>query len=72
MHGKKTATRPWPLMALSTSAMNWALQHGATAGKITGAGGGGFLVYRHEQAQENASIRTGEHGLEAHEFPFDQ
>ena len=50
-----------------------ALQHGATAGKITGAGGGGFLlVYCHEQAQENVTLVLEAYGLKRMNFHFDQ
>ena len=50
-----------------------ALQHGATAGKITGAGGGGFLlVYCYEQAQENVTRVLEEYGLKRMNFHFDQ
>ncbi len=49
-----------------------ALQHGATAGKITGAGGGGFLlIYCPEQAQENVTRVLEEHGLKRMNFHFD-
>jgi len=50
-----------------------ALQHGATAGKITGAGGGGFLlVYCHEHAQENVTHALEARGLKRMNFHFDQ
>ncbi len=50
-----------------------ALHHGATAGKITGAGGGGFLlVYCHEQAQENVTLVLEAYGLKRMNFHFDQ
>ena len=42
------------------------------AGKITGAGGGGFLlIYSHEQAQENVTRVLEEHGLKRMNFHFD-
>jgi len=50
-----------------------ALQHGASAGKITGAGGGGFmLIYCHEDAQEQVTQVLEEHGLKRMNFHFDQ
>src|SRR5438132_14186472 len=50
-----------------------ALEHGASAGKITGAGGGGFLlVYCHEQAQEAVTNALEERGLKRMNFRFDQ
>jgi D-glycero-alpha-D-manno-heptose-7-phosphate kinase len=49
-----------------------ALQHGASAGKITGAGGGGFmLIYCHEHAQEAVTLALEEHGLKRMNFHFD-
>ena len=50
-----------------------ALQHGATGGKITGAGGGGFLLlYCREQAQEVVTRVLEERGLRRMNFRFDQ
>ncbi|GAC1463110.1 MAG: GHMP kinase [Ktedonobacteraceae bacterium] len=50
-----------------------ALKNGATAGKITGAGGGGFLlVYCHEHVQENVTHVLEEYGLKRMNFHFDQ
>lgn len=50
-----------------------ALQHGASAGKITGAGGGGFmLIYCHEHAQEAVTHVLEERGLKRMNFHFDQ
>ncbi len=50
-----------------------ALQHGASAGKITGAGGGGFLLlYCHEPAQEAVTKALEERGLKCMNFRFDQ
>src|SRR6266516_3876123 len=50
-----------------------ALQHGAAAGKITGAGGGGFLLlYCHEQAQETVTRALEDRGLKRMNFRFDQ
>ncbi len=50
-----------------------ALQHGASAGKITGAGGGGFmLIYCHEDAQEQVTQVLEERGLKRMNFHFDQ
>ena len=50
-----------------------ALQQGATAGKITGAGGGGFLLlYCEEQSQESVTRALEERGLTRMNFHFDQ
>jgi D-glycero-alpha-D-manno-heptose-7-phosphate kinase len=52
---------------------NLALQKGASAGKITGAGGGGFLLlYCHEHAQESVTRSLEDHGLKRMNFRFDQ
>ncbi len=52
---------------------NLALQNGASAGKITGAGGGGFLMlYCQEQAQERVTGALEERGLQRMNFRFDQ
>jgi len=49
-----------------------ALQHGASAGKITGAGGGGFLLlYCREEAQEAVTCALEERGLKRMNFRFD-
>jgi D-glycero-alpha-D-manno-heptose-7-phosphate kinase len=49
-----------------------ALQHGAAAGKITGAGGGGFLmVYCHEHAQEAVTTALEDRGLKRMNARFD-
>ena len=49
-----------------------ALAHGASAGKITGAGGGGFLMlYCHEQAQEAVTNALEARGLKRMNFRFD-
>jgi D-glycero-alpha-D-manno-heptose-7-phosphate kinase len=49
-----------------------ALRHGASAGKITGAGGGGFmLIYCHEAAQETVTRVLEERGLKRMNFRFD-
>ncbi|SRR6266446_17128 len=49
-----------------------ALAHGATAGKITGAGGGGFLLlYCHEPSQEALTTVLENHGLKRMNFQFD-
>ncbi len=49
-----------------------ALQHGATAGKITGAGGGGFmLIYCPEPVQEAVTHVLEERGLKRMNFHFD-
>ena len=49
-----------------------ALHHGASAGKITGAGGGGFmLIYCQEEAQENVTLALEERGLKRMNFHFD-
>jgi D-glycero-alpha-D-manno-heptose-7-phosphate kinase len=51
---------------------NLAMQHGASAGKITGAGGGGFLmIYCHEQAQDAVTRALEERGLKRMNFHFD-
>jgi len=50
-----------------------ALHHGAAGGKITGAGGGGFLLlYCREQAQEAVTRVLEERGLKRMNFRFDQ
>lgn len=50
-----------------------ALQHGAAGGKITGAGGGGFLMlYCQEAAQETVTQVLEERGLKRMNFHFDQ
>ncbi len=50
-----------------------ALEHGAAGGKITGAGGGGFLMlYCHEQAQDAVTTALEEQGLKRMSFRFDQ
>jgi D-glycero-alpha-D-manno-heptose-7-phosphate kinase len=52
---------------------NLALHNGASAGKITGAGGGGFLLlYCHEPAQERVTSALEERGLKRMNFRFDQ
>lgn len=49
-----------------------ALNNGATAGKITGAGGGGFmLIYCHEEAQQAVTSALEERGLKRMNFHFD-
>lgn len=51
---------------------NLALEHGAVAGKITGAGGGGFLLlYCHEESQDEVTSALEEHGLKRMNFRFD-
>jgi D-glycero-alpha-D-manno-heptose-7-phosphate kinase len=50
-----------------------ALEHGASAGKITGAGGGGFLLlYCYEQAQNAVTRILEDRGLKRMNFRFDQ
>jgi D-glycero-alpha-D-manno-heptose-7-phosphate kinase len=50
-----------------------ALEHGASAGKITGAGGGGFLMlYSHEGRQDEVTQALEERGLKRMNFRFDQ
>jgi len=50
-----------------------ALQCGATGGKITGAGGGGFmLLYCREPAQDEVTRVLEERGLKRMNFHFDQ
>jgi D-glycero-alpha-D-manno-heptose-7-phosphate kinase len=50
-----------------------ALAYGAMAGKITGAGGGGFLLlYCHERAQDTVTKVLEERGLKQMNFRFDQ
>src|SRR5437667_6212339 len=52
---------------------NLALQNGASAGKITGAGGGGFLLlYCHEHAQDRVTRALEDCGLKRMNFRFDQ
>jgi D-glycero-alpha-D-manno-heptose-7-phosphate kinase len=49
-----------------------ALQRGASAGKITGAGGGGFmLIYCREDAQDAVTSALEERGLKRMNFHFD-
>ncbi|HEU5229440.1 MAG TPA: hypothetical protein VFU49_16600 [Ktedonobacteraceae bacterium] len=49
-----------------------ALKHGAVAGKITGAGGGGFLLlYCREEAQEEVTCALEARGLKRMNFRFD-
>ncbi len=49
-----------------------ALEQGASGGKITGAGGGGFmLLYCHEEAQEAVTQALEERGLKRMNFQFD-
>ena len=49
-----------------------ALKNGALAGKITGAGGGGFLMlYCHEHAQDAVTKALENHGLKRMNFRFD-
>ena len=50
-----------------------ALEHGAAAGKITGAGGGGFLLlYCHKPFQDDVTKALEERGLKRMNFRFDQ
>jgi D-glycero-alpha-D-manno-heptose-7-phosphate kinase len=50
-----------------------ALDHGALAGKITGAGGGGFLLlYSPEEAQDAVTSALEERGLKRMNFRFTQ
>ncbi len=50
-----------------------ALEQGASGGKITGAGGGGFmLLYCHESAQDAVTKSLEERGLKRMNFRFDQ
>jgi D-glycero-alpha-D-manno-heptose-7-phosphate kinase len=50
-----------------------ALEKGASAGKITGAGGGGFLMlYSREEAQNTVTVALEERGLKRMNFHFDQ
>jgi D-glycero-alpha-D-manno-heptose-7-phosphate kinase len=50
-----------------------ALEHGASAGKITGAGGGGFLMlYCHEEAQGAVTQALEQRGLKRMQFNFDK
>lgn len=50
-----------------------ALEYGATAGKITGAGGGGFLLlYCQEHAQDAVTKVLEDRGLKRMSFRFDQ
>jgi len=50
-----------------------ALEHGAAAGKITGAGGGGFLLlYCHAPFQDAVTKALEERGLKRMNFRFDQ
>jgi D-glycero-alpha-D-manno-heptose-7-phosphate kinase len=50
-----------------------ALEHGASGGKITGAGGGGYLMlYCLEEAQNAVTQVLEDHGLKRMNFRFDQ
>lgn len=50
-----------------------ALRHGALGGKITGAGGGGFLLlYCHESAQERLTRAMEEHSLRRMDVHFER
>jgi D-glycero-alpha-D-manno-heptose-7-phosphate kinase len=52
---------------------NLALLNGASAGKITGAGGGGFLLlYCHVHAQDTVTRALEDRGLKRMNFRFDQ
>jgi D-glycero-alpha-D-manno-heptose-7-phosphate kinase len=49
-----------------------AMEHGASAGKITGAGGGGFLLlYCHEEHQDAVTAALENRGLTRMNFRFD-
>lgn len=49
-----------------------ALERGASAGKVTGAGGGGFLlIYCQEQAQDAVTRALEDRGLKRMNFRFD-
>ncbi|GCF06894.1 hypothetical protein [Dictyobacter arantiisoli] len=49
-----------------------ARQHGASGGKITGAGGGGFLLlYCHEELQDEVTRALEDKGLKRMNFQFD-
>jgi D-glycero-alpha-D-manno-heptose-7-phosphate kinase len=51
---------------------NLALEHGAVAGKITGAGGGGFLLlYCQDESQDEVTRALEERGLKRMNFRFD-
>lgn len=50
-----------------------ALEKGAAAGKITGAGGGGFMMlYCREETQDAVTVALEERGLKRMNFHFDQ
>jgi D-glycero-alpha-D-manno-heptose-7-phosphate kinase len=50
-----------------------ARRHGALGGKITGAGGGGFLLlYCHEEYQDDLTTTMEQRGLRRMDFMFDQ
>lgn len=52
---------------------SFALEQGAIAGKITGAGGGGFLLlYCHEEKQQTVTEALEQRGLKRMNFHFDQ
>ncbi len=58
--------------ALVDKCYDLALQHGAQGGKITGAGGGGFLMlYAPEQAQRDLTQVLERQGLQRMNFRFD-
>ncbi len=71
--GEKRRLAPGLSNSFIDECYSLALEHGATGGKITGAGGGGFLLlYCHEHAQEEVTSALESRGLKRMNFRFDQ
>ncbi len=69
---EKRRLAPGLSTALVDKCYDLALQHGAQGGKITGAGGGGFLMlYCPEEAQGDLTRVLERHGLKRMNFRFD-
>ena len=69
---EKRRLAPGLSTALVDKCYDLALQHGAKGGKITGAGGGGFLLlYCPEEAQPDLTCVLERHGLKRMNFRFD-
>jgi D-glycero-alpha-D-manno-heptose-7-phosphate kinase len=69
---EKRRLAPGLSTALVDKCYDLALEHGAQGGKITGAGGGGFLMlYCPEEAQRDLTRVLESHGLRRMNFRFD-
>ena len=69
---EKRRLAPGLSTALVDKCYDLALQHGAQGGKITGAGGGGFLMlYCPEEAQGELTRVLEKYGLKRMNFRFD-